>query len=178
MSTFAELLTEYMARIGIGDAEMARRIGVSRLTLIRWKEGVTARPRYREDVLKCADLLRLTPAERDSLLLAAGFSPDAAPAVDETQSPEAPAMPATVDENGGTAESFTGPPQRRRAVFIAGAVAGVVVVVAVAALAFGRILSQSPFPVAAPGESLIVVASFVNYTGGQQGFNVRGSHQG
>ena len=83
MSTFAELLTEYMARIGIGDAEMARRIGVSRLTLIRWKEGVTTRPRYREDVLKCADLLRLTPAERDSLLLAAGFSPDAAPAADE-----------------------------------------------------------------------------------------------
>ena len=174
MSTFAELLTEYMARIGIGDAEMARRIGVSRLTLIRWKEGVTARPRYREDVLKCADLLRLTPAERDSLLLAAGFSPDAAPAVDETQSPEAPATPATVDETDGTAEAFTGPPRRRRAVLIAGAVAGVVVVVAVAALAFGRMLSQSPFPVAAPGESLIVVASFVNYTGGQQGFNVRG----
>ena len=100
MSTFAELLTEYMARIGIGDAEMARRIGVSRLTLIRWKEGVTARPRYREDVLKCAELLRLTLSERDSLLLAAGFSPDAAPAVDETQSPEAPATPATVDETG------------------------------------------------------------------------------
>ena len=50
MSTFADLLTEYMARVGIGDAEMARRVGVSRLTLIRWKEGVTSRPRYREDV--------------------------------------------------------------------------------------------------------------------------------
>ena len=69
MSTFAELLTEYMARIGIGDAEMARRIGVSRLTLTRWKEGVTGRPRYRDDVARCADLLRLTPAERDGLLL-------------------------------------------------------------------------------------------------------------
>ena len=76
MRTFAELLTEYMERTGIGDAELARRIQVSRPTLLRWKEGVTTRPRYREDVLRCAEILRLTPEETDELLLAAGYSPE------------------------------------------------------------------------------------------------------
>ena len=74
--TFADLLTEYMARTGIGDAELARRINVNRLTLIRWREGVTERPRHRDDVARCADVLRLTPEERDEFLLTAGFQPD------------------------------------------------------------------------------------------------------
>ena len=114
MSTFAELLTEYMTRIGIGDAEMARLIGVSRLTLIRWKEGVTARPRYREDVIKCADLLRLTSAERDTLLLAAGFSPDAPPAIDETTSPDSPAAQEPAKQAEATAETGPRPRLRRK----------------------------------------------------------------
>ena len=76
MPTFAELLTAHIDRAGIGDTDLARRIGVSRLTLIRWKEGVTSRPRYREDVLRCAELLRLTPEERDELLAAADFQPE------------------------------------------------------------------------------------------------------
>lgn len=76
--TFADLLTEYMERTGIGDAELARRINVNRLTLIRWREGVTERPRHRADVARCADVLRLTPQERDEFLLAAGFQPDSA----------------------------------------------------------------------------------------------------
>ena len=74
--TFADLLTEYMARTGIGDAELARRINVNRLTLIRWREGVTERPRHRDDVARCADVLRLTSEERDEFLVAAGFQPD------------------------------------------------------------------------------------------------------
>ncbi len=83
MPTFADLLTEYMGRTGIGDAELARRIQVSRLTLIRWREGVTNRPRYREDVVRCAGVLRLTPEETNGLLLAAGFGVDNALAVSE-----------------------------------------------------------------------------------------------
>ena len=79
MRTFADLLTFYMERTGIGDAELARRIPVSRPTLIRWREGVTARPRYREDVARCAELLRLSPSETDEFLMAAGFSPETAP---------------------------------------------------------------------------------------------------
>ena len=170
MSTFADLLTEYMARVGIGDAEMARRVGVSRLTLIRWKEGVTSRPRYREDVINCADLLRLTPAERDALLLAAGFSPDAPPAIDQATSP---ATPAPAEQAEVTTETYPRPRLGRRALIIAAAVVGVSVAVAIAVLAV-RILDDSSIPIAAPEESLLVIAPFVNYTAGQQGFNVRG----
>ncbi len=76
MKSFGELLSEYMTRTGISDSEMARHLGVSRQTIFRWKEGMTARPRVREDVLKCAERLRLTAEERDALLLAAGFAPE------------------------------------------------------------------------------------------------------
>ena len=85
LRTFAELLTAYMDRTGIGDAELARRIPVSRPTLVRWKEGVTARPRYRDDVLRCAELLRLSSEERDEFLLAAGFSPETAVPADQAE---------------------------------------------------------------------------------------------
>lgn len=76
MPTFSELLNQYIERAGITDAELARSTGVQRQTIFRWKEGLTARPRYREDVLRIAAKLRLSPAERDALLLAGGFSPD------------------------------------------------------------------------------------------------------
>lgn len=76
MPTFGELLNQYIARAGITDAELARSTGVQRQTIFRWKEGLTARPRYREDVLRIAAKLRLSPAERDALLLAGGFSPE------------------------------------------------------------------------------------------------------
>lgn len=170
MSTFADLLTEYMARIGIGDAEMARRVGVSRLTLIRWKEGVTSRPRYREDVINCADLLRLTPAERDGLLLAAGFSPDAPPTIDQTTTL---AVPPPVEQPEVATGTYSRSRRRRKSLMIAATVISVPFVVAIA-VAAALILDESPDPFASPGESLMVVAPFVNYTGGQQGFNVRG----
>ena len=76
MRTFAELLTEYTRRTGVNDSELARSIGVQRQTIFRWKEGTVARPRFREDVLRIATKLRLTPVERDELLLAAGFPPE------------------------------------------------------------------------------------------------------
>jgi len=76
MSTFGELLTQYIERAGISDAELARSTGVQRQTIFRWKEGSTARPRHREDVVRIAAKLRLTPEERDALLLAAGFPPE------------------------------------------------------------------------------------------------------
>ena len=167
MPTFAELLTEYMARTGIGDAELARRIQVSRLTLIRWREGVTSRPRYREDVVRCAEVLRLTPEESDGLLLAAGFAPDNAPASVETAAPDdAPAS--------GLARRAARTLYQRRGVRIA--VVALLVVAAVIGVSFAiGIQGRTPdHPVAAAGESLIVMAPFVNYTGGQQGFNIRG----
>lgn len=78
--TFGELLAKYMNRAGISDSELARTIGVQRQTIFRWKEGLVARPRVREDVLRCASKLRLTHVERDQLLLAAGFPPEILPA--------------------------------------------------------------------------------------------------
>ena len=162
-----------MERTGIGDAELARRIPVSRRTLIRWREGVTARPRHREDVLRCADLLRLTLPETDEFLQAAGFSPETAPAPVDASPPdglvEAP-QPVWV-------EVPTMPPRRRRGVIVVGAVVALVVG-AVAAIALAMSLrGGTDYPEAVDGESLIVIAPFVNYTGGQQGYNVLGRLQ-
>lgn len=87
MSSFGELLTEYMTRTGISDSELARHLGVSRQTIFRWKEGLTARPRVREDVLRCAERLRLSASESDALLLAAGFAPEHLATTDDPLTP-------------------------------------------------------------------------------------------
>ena len=202
METFGELLTIYMARTGIGDAELARRIPVSRLTLVRWKEGVTARPRYREDVVRCAELLRLTDEETDALLLSAGYSPETLPAGEEApplvDAPEAPASTEEA-EAPGTAPSAPEPklstdtpaghpgfpagvPQaapalrrtRRWRVTLAGAAVLVLLFVAAAGGVAWNSRDTTVYPAAADGESLIVLAPFVNYTAGGQGFNVAG----
>ncbi|MCY4582409.1 MAG: tetratricopeptide repeat protein [Chloroflexi bacterium] len=170
MQTFADLLTEYTSRTGIGDAELARRIPVSRLTLVRWKEGVTERPRYREDVLRLAELLRLTDDERDLLLVAAGFAPESPPASAESTLPQ---VGGTVLPDVAQSARLPVPPRRRCTGLTAAAVALVAVVGA--GLAAGLLLRDSTvYPEAMDGESLIVLAPFVNYTSGQQGFNVAG----
>jgi tetratricopeptide (TPR) repeat protein/transcriptional regulator with XRE-family HTH domain len=76
MESFSQLLNHYIQRLGLSDAELARAIGLSRQTIFRWREGATARPRHRDDVLAIARKLRLTTEERDRLLLAAGFRPE------------------------------------------------------------------------------------------------------
>lgn len=92
--TFAELLTYHLNQTGISDSELARSIGVRRQTVFRWKEGLVERPRAREDVLRCAQKLRLTPSERDLLLLAAGFAPEALdPATVREQAVDPPTLP-------------------------------------------------------------------------------------
>ena len=159
-----------MKRTGIGDAELARRIPVSRPTLIRWKEGVTTRPRYREDVVRCADLLRLTQAETDEFLLAAGFSPEAAPATEDS-----PLLRDLAEEPEPVrAEESPRSTLKRRGVLIAVVVGAVVFgAIVVGALAIS-LQDRTEYPTAVDGESLIVMAPFVNYTGGQQGYNVLG----
>ena len=101
LPTFAELLTTYMRRIGVTDAELARKIGVQRQTIFRWKEGTVGRPRVREDVLRCAECLRLTPEERDGFLLAAGFPPEGVLVM-----PPAPALPTSPIEAPTTSASM------------------------------------------------------------------------
>ena len=266
-----------MARAGIGDSELARRIPVSRPTLIRWREGVTARPRYREDVSRCAEILRLTPGETDAFLSAAGFAPDSENFVRESESVgggisvkesesvggeisakesesvggedssvkasglESGAVSAAGESDGGeTSARAAASPSRRVgfwAAILAVAAALVAVMAAVAAASWASseredMAAASPvsedaaaataspvsedaaaasperedtaaatasperedaaaattasperedaataatdYPVAADGEMLIVIAPFVNYTAGGQGFNVTG----
>ena len=168
MQTFADLLTAYMDRTGIGDAELARRIPVSRPTLLRWKEGVTARPRYREDIVRCAEILRLTDDETAELLLAAGFSPEAAPPPSESLEP----APAVTEPAPSPDDAATG--LFRRNFWITGVAAPLLVIAAIAALVALRLRDDTVYPAAVGDESLIVLAPFVNYTAGGQGFNVVG----
>ena len=112
MATFPELLNGYMARTGIGDTELSRRIGVSRLTLVRWKEGVTSRPRHRDDVLRCAVELRLTPEERNEFLASAGFAPEEAsptPQSSPSYEPEPPSAESFERSIEPTTESIIEP---------------------------------------------------------------------
>ena len=168
MQTLGELLTAYMDRTGIGDAELARRMQVSRHTLLRWKEGATTRPRYRDDVLRCAELLRLTEKEKDEFLLAAGFSPETAP-------PAIEASAAAVPE-GGVDRPHTHRARGlrlgdRRSLALGGVALALIAAAIAVAVTFGS-GDGATYPSSEAGESLIVLAPFANYTGGGQGFNI------
>ncbi|MCX6028692.1 MAG: tetratricopeptide repeat protein [Chloroflexi bacterium] len=164
MRTFAELLKEYTTRTGISDAELARTLGVRRQTVFRWKEGLVARPRDVEDVLRCAARLRLTPQERDELLIAAGFPPEETP-------------PPTPPLRGVGSLPPPSPPGKG-----VGGIGSIIwLAVAVLLIALAAILylaffrgRNDRYPSAAQGETLIVVGQFVNYAGGQQSYNVAG----
>ncbi|GEM_PF-7130206 len=71
--TFEELIKKFIDRRGINDSELARRIFVHRITIRRWKTGETHRPDY-ENIIRVADVLGLTPSERNALLRAAGYT--------------------------------------------------------------------------------------------------------
>lgn len=99
VSEFPDLLSRHMRRIRASAAGVAAEIGISREAVNNWRVG-TSLPsrRHRERVLACANYLRLTEAECNALLQAAGFEPEfpveagaalATPAA-------APAVPATV----------------------------------------------------------------------------------
>jgi transcriptional regulator with XRE-family HTH domain/regulator of sirC expression with transglutaminase-like and TPR domain len=162
MRTFAELLTEFTERTGISDAELARALNVSRQTIFRWKEGLVEKPRYREDVLRIADKLRLTPVERDELLLAAGFPPQT-PVVTapETLPTVPPAPPVELVETFTlrAPESKRSPAISRPAIALVAAL----VVIVVGALIFVAMTGpRANLPSAAPGETLIIIAQFAD----------------
>ncbi|HLF37604.1 MAG TPA: tetratricopeptide repeat protein, partial [Anaerolineales bacterium] len=195
MKSFGELLSEYINQTGVSDAELARRLGISRQTVFRWREGLTQRPRHRQDVLRMAEMLRLSQPERDQLLLAGGFPP--------VQPQQAAGQPAEGSKAAGSGEEMPGRPppigvsvrvtspgleawqtlwQRWR---IAGLGLVVVLVIGVgfptgfwAQLAVGLGLAQSGpdglVQPAEPGETLVLISPFANYSGGQAGFNVAG----
>ncbi len=219
MRTFAELLTEYIERAGISDSELARSIGVRRQTLFRWKDGQIQRPRYRDDVVRCAKRLRLTPEERDLLLVAAGFSPETPPISPPDPKPQETPPPETVSQANEAAEE----PRPRQDVassrrpwiigFVGGAVIIVGIVLATAMLsgdedppavavvppaetptpqptvaaqtptavptalapkASALKLEPEPTPEPESKKDIVVIAKFVNYIGGETGYNVAG----
>ncbi|MEZ4559696.1 MAG: helix-turn-helix transcriptional regulator [Caldilineaceae bacterium] len=184
MATFSEQLREYIERAGISDAELARSIGVRRQTVFRWKEGIVERPRQREDVLRCAAKLRLTPGERDGLLVAAGFAPedDGLAVVQIGPATQTAATEADIPDDAGAApvavaaHTFAPVPWP-----LWGLVGGFFVLII--ALAMGWIRPGGavvmPTPVAMPavraaaGETLVLVAEFANYAP-DQSYNVAG----
>jgi tetratricopeptide (TPR) repeat protein/transcriptional regulator with XRE-family HTH domain len=174
MRIFGQLLKEYMERTGISDAELARTLGVRRQTIFRWKEGVVARPRHVEDVRRCAKRLRLTPEERDMLLVSAGFPPEN-PTAPSLAAPAAPDM----EENASRTLTPAAPAQGthtrglHRGWWVLGSVAAVALI-ALLVIAWAR---RPTYPVARDGETLLLVAPFVNYVGGSQGYNVAGRIQ-
>ena len=234
MRTFAELLTEYIERAGISDTELARSIGVRRQTLFRWKDGQIQRPRYRDDVLRCARRLRLTAEERDLLLTAAGFSPAAppAPVSERTQEPVEETPQADESDEGisddGVPQSAPGPSRRPWLIGFAGGlviVVGIALATAMLSNGGGEVpvatdvstATPTPEPTATPAaptavlvtpvvetpeaeikakavetpeaevetkvaetpepdaeEDVVVIARFVNYIGGETGYNVAG----
>jgi len=172
MKSFSEQLSEYVLRVGVSDAELARRLGVSRQTVFRWREGLTRRPRRREDVLEISSRLRLSPAERDALLLAAGFPPQAP------------------DSTVGLAREVVqpaGPPAGARPLrrirtrwFVAA-----LLTLLLAAAAFpearrgladllGQAEGDTPELAQKPGETLVLISQFANYSGAQVGYNIAG----
>lgn len=183
MTTFAELLTQYMVRTGVSDSEMARAIGVRRQTIFRWKEGLSERPRHREDVLAAAAKLRLSSAETDTLLLAAGFAPIAALPVPSLTAPAAPAnlqpSPLTTApvEPAPAPAAAAAPPAlpvktatptpaaTPRPVLIARlALIGLLVLALVGVLVARPQPGSRTFPTPRPGQALILLASRVDFT--------------
>ena len=169
---FGELLSHYINRAGISDAEFARRLGVSRQTVFRWREGLTDRPRQRDDAVDIATKLRLSPDERDELLLAAGFSPEDPTSVAQSESPRA-----LREETSSPERGISTLRQRWTIGLVA---AGLILGVSLAVwmdraddLLPGSTTGSSLEP-AAPGETLILISPFVSYGGEQTGFNVAG----
>ena len=198
MKSFSELLSEYVNRIGVADAELARRLGVSRQTVFRWRQGQTQRPRHREDVMELATKLRLEADERDQFLMSAGFRPEMVAASGDVPKTDVGSTPATPypaqslrDTPAGrawpAAAILLRPLFRRR--WLLAAVAGLILLViglastdAWESLASRLGLMTPGSPISEPaeatsGETLILVSPFANYASGQIGFNVAGRLQ-
>jgi tetratricopeptide (TPR) repeat protein len=173
MRTFGELLTEFMRRTGTSDSELARTLDVRRQTIFRWKEGLVERPRRRDDILSIAQKLRLTPEERDELLLAAGFAPEtSAPMIAVEPPTVSPIPPAPESAEIIPAVSPVSDSSIRAIRAIRGLTISVRVLVILFIVAFLTVtlivtlaLWQSntnvAYPTAVPGQSLVIVAPLV-----------------
>jgi transcriptional regulator with XRE-family HTH domain len=177
METFSELLSQYIKRTGISDAELARAIGISRQTVFRWREGLTSRPNSRQDVLAIVKKLRLATDEKNSLLMSAGFRPEE-PAAPQTGTGEESEPPPTALETPPPGSPLSAGKARSKRARLIGMVSLVVLVcLAIIFLAIkywpewfppvsntGYSQNQTatqtaPVFIASPGELLVLVAS-------------------
>jgi transcriptional regulator with XRE-family HTH domain len=71
LKDFAQLLDAYMKQAGLSDEKLAEHIAVSKMAVYNWHTGKTTSPK-RHNVLKCAEILKLTPKQRADFLKAAG----------------------------------------------------------------------------------------------------------
>ena len=181
MQTFSQLLKMYAERSGISDAELARAVGVRRQTIFRWKEGTVARPRSRDDVLAVSQKLRLSVSETDGLLVAGGFHPEgdrpftAESALAVEESLAAVPMPARLPNAFPEADESIHPkPASGRLSAFRWLGLSLSALLLLALLVGVWLTGRAPLPVAAPGETLVIVGQFVNFSAGEIGFNVAG----
>ena len=181
MDSFSDLLSMFAERAGISDAELARRLGISRQTIFRWREGETQRPRHRDDVARLADALRLESEERTQLFMAAGFphqrSITSGIGVEEDFEPlvgREQIRPPRAGE--GFFGKIRGCLKAKWITAISGGIILTIVILVVSGAwndptAIGN-LSGSHNSISS--ETLVVVSEFANYGGGQVGYNVAG----
>lgn len=201
LETFSELLNQHIRHLGISDAELARAVGVRRQTIFRWREGLTARPRYREDVLRLADKLRLTTEERDTLLIAAGFQPETMPpSLPQVDQPDVEVEPASdplpddavVSTDTEEVKPLPNTVWRRQWGWLGGGLL-LIIILGVAIflwsnqqevgrevksdaqqLAATRKIVEPTIAPAAAGETVVLITHFANYAGAEVGYNVAG----
>ncbi|HEX9675809.1 MAG TPA: helix-turn-helix domain-containing protein [Anaerolineales bacterium] len=191
MKSFSEQLSEYVQRVGVSDTELARRLGVSRQTVFRWREGLTQRPRRRKDVLEVASRLRLSATERDALLLSAGFPPHAEVAVDidpDAGTPPASSQPAglgpvTASPPTDLHERAARPGIGRRW-FLAAVISALALAVVASPELRGELVrlaggepGSTQLSQPQPGITLVLISQFANYSGAQVGYNIAGRLQ-
>jgi transcriptional regulator with XRE-family HTH domain len=75
MKDFAQWLDECMKIVGLTNEALASKIRVSKMTIYNWRSGKIQHPSSREKLLKCADVLELTPTQRAEFFKAAGHLP-------------------------------------------------------------------------------------------------------
>jgi transcriptional regulator with XRE-family HTH domain len=74
MTSFSDLLTKYLRKLGVTEAELGSKIGVSTDTIRHWRASAQY-PRCKT-VKQIAKILELTPEQQNELLLTAGCVPN------------------------------------------------------------------------------------------------------
>jgi hypothetical protein len=72
---FASVVSQYVVQSGYNACQLSRLSGLPRMTLVNWLEGQTKKPRAWQDVVKLAQVLRLSKSETNALLGSANYPP-------------------------------------------------------------------------------------------------------